>query len=563
AGRPADLFVLVFDFSELDAARRRARGGQRRLQRIIDSSVSAYVELDGEGRVVEWNPAAERIFGWSVQEARGRDLADLIVPPVHRAAHQAGIRRYRHGGGGPRLNRTLELTALRRDGATMPIELTVWPIDEVDGAAGGAGGAVTFHAFILDISERRAVENAMRRHSQMFAAIRDAVLVTDEKGVVVDANPAAEAMFGSVEHLLGRRGRRPPDQPWLGPEGPWSGDIPFMRPDGSSAISDCTVTKLRDENGVVVGAVEVHRDVTDTRRTQQALVRAEQRWRLTLDNAPTGIALVDLDGRLLRVNAALCRIIGYDEAELVEKTFQDITHSEDLAADLSLFEQLLAGEADRYTLEKRYLHADGHPVWIHLSASLVRDEHDRPLHFISHIEDITDRHARTEQLRDLALSDPLTGAGNRLRFLADLDHAVAHADPTTLLAVAFLDLDGFKAVNDTLGHPAGDQLLRLVTQRLEATLRSVDLVARFGGDEFALLIPGLTHERDVHTIAARVLSELAAPYHLNEHISVSVSASLGVALAPDASRGATSLLTAADDAMYQAKRQGKNTYVIA
>jgi diguanylate cyclase (GGDEF)-like protein len=249
---------------------------------------------------------------------------------------------------------------------------------------------------------------------------------------------------------------------------------------------------------------------------------------------------------------------------LLARTFQDITHPDDLEADLTLFRGLLAGEAESYALEKRYVHAAGHVVWIHLSVALARDEQGAPLHVISHIEDITDRSTRTEQLRNLALRDPLTGAANRARFLAELDDAVARAGPGALLGVVFLDLDGFKQVNDHLGHPAGDELLRMAASRLEAALRPVDLVARFGGDEFALLLPSLPCAQDAAAIADRVLAALVAPYELeSRRAPVSVTASIGVALAADDSRTAAALLAAADGAMYRAKRRGKNAYVVA
>ena len=567
-GEPTYLFTQVLDVSELDGARRRARAGERRRRRIIESSANGYVEIDAEGRVVEWNAAAERIFGWTVAEVRGRDLGGLIVPEMHREAHQAGVRRHRDTGTGPRLNRTLELVAQRRDGSSVPIELTVWSIDD-DADADDGRPRTTYHAFVLDISHRRAAEAARRRHSQMFAAVRDAVLVTDEAGVVVDANPAAATVFGRpVGELLGRGARTlatgPAPEGVSAVTGPWSGDLLLHRPDGTTGTSECTVTVLRDEDGTPVGTVEVHRDVTEDRATQRDLVRAEQRFRLTFDNAPTGIALVDLAGRLLQVNAAFCRVVGYDEDELLARTFQDITHPDDLEADLTLFRGLLAGEAESYALEKRYVHAAGHVVWIHLSVALARDEQGAPLHVISHIEDITDRRARTEQLRDLALRDPLTGVANRARFLAELDDAVARAGPGALLGVVFLDLDGFKQVNDRFGHPAGDELLRLAASRLEAALRPVDIVARFGGDEFALLLPSLPRAQDAAAIADRVLAALVAPYELEgRRAPVSVTASMGMALAADDALAAAALLAAADGAMYRAKRHGKNAYVVA
>jgi PAS domain S-box-containing protein len=120
------------------------------------------------------------------------------------------------------------------------------------------------------------------------------------------------------------------------------------------------------------------------------LAAAEERWRLTIDNAPVGIALVGLEGKFLRVNQALCRILGYTSEELLELDFQQLTHAEDLDTDLHFLEQLVAGEIPSYRMRKRYLHADGHHVWADLSVSLVRDGSGKPLHFVSHVADLTE-----------------------------------------------------------------------------------------------------------------------------------------------------------------------------
>jgi PAS domain S-box-containing protein len=131
------------------------------------------------------------------------------------------------------------------------------------------------------------------------------------------------------------------------------------------------------------------------------LAAAEERWRLTIDNAPVGIALVGLDGQFLRVNQALCHILGYAAEELVEHTFQDLTHPEDLDVDLGLVDQLIAGETARYQLRKRYLHANGHPIWTDLSVVLVRNARGNPLHFVSHVADLTEEIAAAERIEQI------------------------------------------------------------------------------------------------------------------------------------------------------------------
>ncbi len=130
------------------------------------------------------------------------------------------------------------------------------------------------------------------------------------------------------------------------------------------------------------------------------LADAEERWRLTIDNAPVGIALVSLEGQFMRVNEALCRILGHTPEELHKLDFQQLTHPDDLGADLDLLDQLVAGEITSYRLRKRYLHADGHHVWADLSVSMVRDPSGTPLHFVSHVADLTDEVKAAAQIQE-------------------------------------------------------------------------------------------------------------------------------------------------------------------
>jgi diguanylate cyclase (GGDEF)-like protein len=181
------------------------------------------------------------------------------------------------------------------------------------------------------------------------------------------------------------------------------------------------------------------------------------------------------------------------------------------------------------------------------------------LHIVAFVEDITERRSTTERLERMALRDHLTGLGNRAALHQQLKQLLVQGQ-RDLVAVVYVDLDGFKEVNDSHGHEAGDELLRLTAQRLEASLRSHDFCARLGGDEFALVLTQLEKVEDVPPIAERLLAALGSPYHLT-NFSVNVTASVGIAVA-GTDQASDDLLRLADRAMYSAKQQGKNAWVI-
>lgn len=397
----------------------------------------------------------------------------------------------------------------------------------------------------------------------LFEHVWDGVLFSRPDGSVVAANPAACSLLRGTQSQIIAAGRAgltdasDPRWPALIAErersGSAQGRVRMRRLDGTTFECEVSSSIFTTDYGQQSACV-VLRDLSSEQRLIAELLRAERQWRLTVQNAATGIALVGLDGRWLHVNPALCRMVGYSEPELLNRTFQDITAPEDLDADLDLLHQVIAGTIDDYTLDKRYIHRNGNIVWVRLHVSLVRDEHDEPLHFVSQIVDVTEEHAQQTLLERLASSDPLTGLANRKALFS----ALATVAPDKPFALAFIDLDDFKNVNDNLGHVAGDELLVTVADRMLAEVRPNDLVARFGGDEFAVLLDGVESADVLAVFAQRLLNSLAAPYNLHG-TSLTITASVGIAHATGA-RDAVALLAAADAAMYEAKGSGKNAF---
>jgi diguanylate cyclase (GGDEF)-like protein/PAS domain S-box-containing protein len=314
------------------------------------------------------------------------------------------------------------------------------------------------------------------------------------------------------------------------------------------------VGPLRGADGTTVGGVVISREVTQRKHAEEARRHAQERFELVFEQAPIGMALLTPDGRWVRVNQALLAITGYTSEELLAKTLEDVTHPDDLSADIEHVRQLLAGEIRDYQMERRYFHARGHVISTMLSVSLVRDRQGRPLHFIAQIQDISERKMMEERLRHLAEHDPLTGLHNRRLLERELAMQVSrcrrYGEHAALLV---LDLDGFKQVNDTYGHRAGDELLKAVASELARRLRGTDLVGRLGGDEFAVLLPG-TDAQAARKVAANLREMVAGcTVDVEDGRRLSVTVSIGVAGIDRDSAGGESVLMEADRAMYAAK----------
>jgi diguanylate cyclase (GGDEF)-like protein/PAS domain S-box-containing protein len=290
------------------------------------------------------------------------------------------------------------------------------------------------------------------------------------------------------------------------------------------------------------------------RLSDERLRDSQERFQRVFEEGSVGMALVSPDYRFMEVNSALCQMLDYEYDELIKMGVAEITHPDDLDPAASLSKEMFAGENEGYRVEKRYVTRGGATVWVQLSVSLVRDRDGTPLYSIGVIQDITERRRAEKELEFLALHDALTELPNRTLFTDRLGQAILKATrDNASFGVLVMDMDRFKEVNDSLGHQAGDLLLRQMSDRLRNTLRQADTVARLGGDEFGVL-PSATMSVELTTVTARkVLAALDAPFELGEAM-IDSGLSIGIAQFPDHGRDAETLLRHADVAMYVAKR---------
>jgi diguanylate cyclase (GGDEF)-like protein/PAS domain S-box-containing protein len=253
-------------------------------------------------------------------------------------------------------------------------------------------------------------------------------------------------------------------------------------------------------------------------------------------------------------------MLGYTEQELLTMTVKDVSHPGDANATDDLRDQLRAGAIQSFKMEKRYLRKDGSPVWVGLTIACKRDRVGKCLYDISVVEDISVRKGAEERIQYLATHDGLTGLPNRVMFTQLLGLSIETARRYgRRLAVLFIDLDRFKVINDTLGHEAGDVLLRELGGRLRECLRASDVVARLGGDEFVVLLQEIGDPAQAASVARNILSVVMKPVVILGQ-ECRVTASIGVCLHPDDGQDDQSIMKNADMAMYLAKEEGKNNF---
>jgi diguanylate cyclase (GGDEF)-like protein/PAS domain S-box-containing protein len=278
----------------------------------------------------------------------------------------------------------------------------------------------------------------------------------------------------------------------------------------------------------------------------------------TFDNAAIGMAVVSMDGSWLQVNESLCKLLGYSEQELRATSFQRLTHPDDLRHVQSFIERVLEGYIPSHEQEKRYRHEQGHTVWVQWHVSLLKDSETGTKRLFFQVQDISDRKKAEEKLTQ----DTLTGLPNRARFYDLLKLRVSHKQTSKdrQCAVLLLDVDRFKLVNDSLGNASADQLLIQIAQRVKTCMRQGDILARVGGDEFAVLLDDVSGEEEASSVATRIQQALSISFNLLGQ-EVYTTMSIGIALASDYEQ-VSDVLRDAETAMHQAKARGKARYEV-
>lgn len=430
-----------------------------------------------------------------------------------------------------------------------------------------ADGSVSKLEIIRNITEEERALEGVRKLSQAVRQSPVTVVITDDTGNIEYANPKFEETTGYlVEEAIGKNpsilksGETSDEeyrQLWetLTQGKIWKGEFRNIRKDGSDYWERATISPVKNDQGRITHHIAIKEDITQQKAAEKQLRLAAA----VFDTASEAVMVTDQQNFIQMVNRAFCLITGYEEEEVIGKNpsiLKSGRHGQEFYD--AMFESIQSTGHWEGEIWNRRKSGEIYPEW--LSITQLCDSKGRPERYVSLFSDITKRKRDEQKIRHQANFDSLTGLPNRSLFSDRFSRAIDRAErDKKRVALLFIDLDRFKHINDTLGHPAGDQLLQETAKRLLACVRKSDTVARLGGDEFTVILPDVKEIHNIEDSVIKILDQLSQPYKL-EGNNAFVSGSIGVTVYPDDGISIDNLLRNADSAMYRAKEKGRNGF---
>lgn len=542
---------------------KQLRNSESKFSTVFHSSPDAILILrNTDSTIVDFNTGFTRLLGYTREEAIGNQEPALAIwANVHdRERVQAELERHHEC-----LDYETQLIA--KNGEQLHTEISLRYV-ELD-------GELCVLCIGRDITKRRLAESALKDSEEKFARIfagspDGIVIIALDDSRILDINDAFLATSGfRHDELVGHRVGKLPIFADISQlmrateivlaEGSYQNfEITFLTKSGEEipALVSATVVELGGRKSLVC----IAKDNRAQRDTEQKLRLSEERFRGTFENAPIGIMLVSTQGYIFQANRFALDVLDYPEQDLVDAHISRLVPSEDRPGLKDVLDRLVHRDGNVSHSERRMVSKNGDEIWTNFHVVLLRSEAGEPLYFIVQIADITDLKDTHAQMERMAFYDTLTELGNRRLFGNALEQSIQHCVRANRhAAMLYLDLDQFKRVNDTLGHEAGDELLKEVAKRLTHCVRNEDTVARPGGDEFTILLYDIATPSDAGVVAEKILDRLRTPITILGHQLV-VTTSIGITIIPDDSVHPNILTKNADLAMYRAKERGRNNY---
>jgi diguanylate cyclase (GGDEF)-like protein/PAS domain S-box-containing protein len=534
------------------------------LYKVLVDNCRDGVFLIQRGCVVFANRALADILGYAERELVGKPYMEMVAPEDRDAQSARRDERER----GSHSVQRYEIHMLRRDGSRV--------LCAVHADAVQYGGDIASTGVIRDVTEERrqhaALEEAERRYREIFERSPAGLFRTHKDGRILEVNPQLARLLGyaSADALKHERSMLdiyadPQERGRLVERILRGGgfddyETQIVARDGRRIWVSASVRLIQPDDGGEPQFAGSVLDLSGRREVEEALQRSEAKYRTLVEHSQVGV-FISRGDRYTYVNQRLCEMYGYSEPELLSLDYRDLVAPEYIQAATERLRRLRAGEALPPDFESCYLCKDGSRIYVTVSIGLIDVEGEH--HLTGTVRDITRQREAEHRLRFHATHDALTGLPNRMLFQQRLSDVLRDSRSRAVhdYAVLFLDLDGFKLVNDSLGHAAGDRLLVVIGELLTRSLSEVALVARYGGDEFTILPHGACDEARAIGLAERVLRLFSAPFDIDSHQAFS-GASLGIVLGHPDYNKPDQVLRDADTAMYRAKAKGKSGYVV-
>ena len=518
---------------------------------IIEEAVDAFFQGDSRGRVIRVNELSCVLTGYAREELLSMTLADLFTAEeLARAPLRFDLLK-----AGKML--TMERNVRRKDGSLVPVEMRSRQMS--DGS---------YQSIVRDLTERKRAEASVRRSE---ARLRRAEIASHSGNwelhldtQVVHASEGAARIYGVEPTLVTYAGIKAfplPEyrvrlgvalQHLIAGTAPYALDFRIRRHNDGQVRNIHSIAEYDPESRVVFGVIQ---DVTERRQAEARMQLAAS----VLTHAREGILITDVDGQIVEVNDTFTQITGYTRDEVIGRNPRMFGSGEETPAFYAELWRTLRG-AGHWSGEIRNRRKNGDVYPQLLTISVVRDSVGNATNYLALFTDITTIREHQKQLEHVANHDVLTNLPNRALLTDRLYQAINLSQrQQRSLAVVYLDLDGFKQLNDRHGHDVGDEFLTLLAQRMKEQLRDGDTLARFGGDEFIAVLGDLEAAHDCEPVISRLLAVASTPLTIRE-VELRVSASIGVTIYPNDGADADQLIRHADQAMFLAKQSGKNCY---
>jgi diguanylate cyclase (GGDEF)-like protein/PAS domain S-box-containing protein len=552
-----DIAILAQDVTDRKRAEEALQKNLTLYRGLIETTDTGFVILDQKGKTLDANQEYVRLTGHeNLSQIRGRSVVEWTADDEKEKNAEAVNRCFREGQ-----IRNLEIDYVNAQGKITPVEINATVVK--------VGGVPQILTLCRDITDRKRAEEALKesesKYRNLIDQAWDAIFVIDSTGKMLLVNEQACKMLGYTQEELIRLNVT---DTYLVEERAIAAqriatakrgdhlryERSMVRKNGTIFPVEVTIGML--PNGMIQGIV---RNITERKRAEEALRESEESYRTLVHNASDIVFKVDDTGYLTFVNPAALRVMGYGEKELIGKHYATLIRPDRRDEAMKFFGRQFVKKIENTYSEYPVVVKDGREIWLGQNTQLIFQD-GKVVAFQAMARDITEMKQAEETIQQMAYHDSLTGLPNRKLFSDRLGIALAQAQRNQKgVAVTMLDLDNFKDVNDTLGHDVGDLLLKAAAERLSAALRKGDTITRFGGDEFALILPDLKGIEDAIHVAQKIVESFRKPFLIDTHQLI-VTISIGIAVYPHDGKDADILLKNADIAMYQVKQTGRDRY---